>query len=413
MENKNNSNDLRFDYVDPSNYSDMFLEQDNIKDKLDGSESEINDRAKELLEYSYLLWHYSESSDDSNISNKILLKIIEKAMKRTLSKIKIPLALPQHSPAIERCFKSINNNINKLFPNNEISDDNNKIFSDLLLSLDLVVEPSPSKVMIPVICARYCDDISEESSMALKRKFVSNVFEIYENICEMITKEQPMRALSPLSPSRRFNFRSRFLTLMNMLIRNDKYYTVASVVNVFKNNLNYLNKEYPYIPVLIVALNLAYLNHIYFYSSCYYYKYTIDLEDVCKCFYTFYDYSKTVQVYSDKITKKFDVVIKGGPSSSENVTSFKNIDDNVKVKDVKEESTMEFHYGLGKGWPCRDIRREEMLPVKYVLFEGVQLPIPGNAEAYLTRVYGDYMKIPSEEQIKKDIHSKEFLQEEL
>jgi lipopolysaccharide cholinephosphotransferase len=73
----------------------------------------------------------------------------------------------------------------------------------------------------------------------------------------------------------------------------------------------------------------------------------------------------------------------------------------------------ELHYGLGKGWPCRDIKRSEVLPVKYVLFEGVELPVPGNADAFLTRTYGDYMKLPSEEQIKKDVHSKELLQENL
>ena len=71
----------------------------------------------------------------------------------------------------------------------------------------------------------------------------------------------------------------------------------------------------------------------------------------------------------------------------------------------------EMHYGLGKGTPYHDMRFSEVFPVKKVPFEGVELPIPGDADAFLTRIFGDYMTLPSEEQIKKDVHSKDFLQQ--
>lgn len=70
----------------------------------------------------------------------------------------------------------------------------------------------------------------------------------------------------------------------------------------------------------------------------------------------------------------------------------------------------EMHYALGKGTYKFDMRYSEVFPVKYVLFEGVMMPVPGNADAFLTRIYGDYMKLPSEEQIMKDIHIKDFIQ---
>lgn len=70
----------------------------------------------------------------------------------------------------------------------------------------------------------------------------------------------------------------------------------------------------------------------------------------------------------------------------------------------------EMHYDLGKGTPYHDMRFSEVFPVKHVPFEGIELPIPGNANAFLSRIFGDYMTLPSEEQIKKDVHSKDFLQ---
>jgi len=70
----------------------------------------------------------------------------------------------------------------------------------------------------------------------------------------------------------------------------------------------------------------------------------------------------------------------------------------------------EMHYGLVNGTPMHDMRFSEVFPVKRVHFEGVELPVPGNVEVFLTRIFGDYMQLPSEEQIRKDIHTKDFLE---
>jgi len=39
-------------------------------------------------------------------------------------------------------------------------------------------------------------------------------------------------------------------------------------------------------------------------------------------------------------------------------------------------------------------RLEEIFPVRHVPFEGLMLPIPGNADAYLRRMFGDYTRLP-------------------
>ena len=41
-------------------------------------------------------------------------------------------------------------------------------------------------------------------------------------------------------------------------------------------------------------------------------------------------------------------------------------------------------------------KKKDMLPVIYVPFEDTRLPIPCNADAYLSHLYGDYMTIPEE-----------------
>lgn len=71
----------------------------------------------------------------------------------------------------------------------------------------------------------------------------------------------------------------------------------------------------------------------------------------------------------------------------------------------------ELHNALGEGTPYHDMRYWEIFPVKLVPFEGYELPIPGDADAYLTRQFGDYMKLPSEEQIRKAVHTKDYLSE--
>lgn len=42
---------------------------------------------------------------------------------------------------------------------------------------------------------------------------------------------------------------------------------------------------------------------------------------------------------------------------------------------------------------------------QYVEFEDTMLPIPAQYDPYLKNLYGDYMKIPSQEQIKFKEHT--------
>lgn len=48
-------------------------------------------------------------------------------------------------------------------------------------------------------------------------------------------------------------------------------------------------------------------------------------------------------------------------------------------------------------------RRDEILPVGRIFFEGMELNAPNNPDAYLKNLYKDYMKLPPEE--KRQIHS--------
>lgn len=60
----------------------------------------------------------------------------------------------------------------------------------------------------------------------------------------------------------------------------------------------------------------------------------------------------------------------------------------------------QLRHAYGTGW-VKNIRViSEILPVKKASFEGVELQIPGNSDAYLKRIFGNYMVIPSDENIR-------------
>lgn len=64
----------------------------------------------------------------------------------------------------------------------------------------------------------------------------------------------------------------------------------------------------------------------------------------------------------------------------------------------------EYHYELGTGWSKHTFYEKNTFPLTMLEFEGVRFPVPKNTDKYLTKVYGDWRKIPSEEQIKSQIH---------
>lgn len=71
----------------------------------------------------------------------------------------------------------------------------------------------------------------------------------------------------------------------------------------------------------------------------------------------------------------------------------------------------EYHYSLGEGWSKHTFFMSDAFPLTTIEFEGEQMPAPKNTDAYLTRVYGDWRKLPTEEQIRKSIHNQEYIKE--
>lgn len=64
----------------------------------------------------------------------------------------------------------------------------------------------------------------------------------------------------------------------------------------------------------------------------------------------------------------------------------------------------QYHYELGSGFYKSPFYKEDILPLSKMEFEGKMFPVPGNTDAYLTKIYGDWRQIPSEEKIRKSFH---------
>lgn len=71
----------------------------------------------------------------------------------------------------------------------------------------------------------------------------------------------------------------------------------------------------------------------------------------------------------------------------------------------------EYHYALGSGWGRHRFFAEHTFPLGKLKFEGEEFPAPKDVDAYLTHVYGDWRRIPSEEQIRNAIHQPAFIEE--
>lgn len=71
----------------------------------------------------------------------------------------------------------------------------------------------------------------------------------------------------------------------------------------------------------------------------------------------------------------------------------------------------EYHYTLGTGWARHTFFMKDTLPLAKASFEGEEWPVPKDMDAYLKGVYGDWRRLPSDEQIRKCIHCKEYIEE--
>ena len=70
----------------------------------------------------------------------------------------------------------------------------------------------------------------------------------------------------------------------------------------------------------------------------------------------------------------------------------------------------ELHYGLGQGFAKHYMWEHEIFPVAETEFETFRMPIPRDADTYLTHIYGDWRKLPSEEQIAATVHNQELIE---
>ena len=71
----------------------------------------------------------------------------------------------------------------------------------------------------------------------------------------------------------------------------------------------------------------------------------------------------------------------------------------------------EYHYSLGIGWPKSTFFKKDIFPLSKARFEGYEFPVPHDMDAYLTNVYGDWRKMPTEEQILANIHAVDYREE--
>jgi lipopolysaccharide cholinephosphotransferase len=69
----------------------------------------------------------------------------------------------------------------------------------------------------------------------------------------------------------------------------------------------------------------------------------------------------------------------------------------------------EYHYSLGQGWAKHTFFMKNTMPLKTAEFEGEQMPVPHDMDAYLTLVYGNWRAIPGDEAIKRCIHNQEYI----
>lgn len=71
----------------------------------------------------------------------------------------------------------------------------------------------------------------------------------------------------------------------------------------------------------------------------------------------------------------------------------------------------EYHYTLGTGWAKHTFHMKDTFPLTTARFEGREYPVPRDMANYLSNVYGDWRRLPTEEQIRKAIHCEQYIDE--
>lgn len=71
----------------------------------------------------------------------------------------------------------------------------------------------------------------------------------------------------------------------------------------------------------------------------------------------------------------------------------------------------EYRLCHGSGFYKSKFFVKDILPLSTMKFEDVEFPVPGNTDSYLTNIYGDWRKLPSDEQIRKSMHYPLYIEE--
>ena len=71
----------------------------------------------------------------------------------------------------------------------------------------------------------------------------------------------------------------------------------------------------------------------------------------------------------------------------------------------------EYRISLGAGFYKSAFYKKDIFPLSKMEFEGIEFPVPGDTDSYLTHIYGDWRKLPTEEQIRKSMHYPIYIKE--
>jgi lipopolysaccharide cholinephosphotransferase len=70
-----------------------------------------------------------------------------------------------------------------------------------------------------------------------------------------------------------------------------------------------------------------------------------------------------------------------------------------------------YHFLLGSGFYDNAFDLKDIFPLTTMKFEGVDFPVPGKTDEYLTKLYGDWRALPSDEEIKHALHYPIYIKE--
>ena len=70
-----------------------------------------------------------------------------------------------------------------------------------------------------------------------------------------------------------------------------------------------------------------------------------------------------------------------------------------------------YHFLLGSGFYDNAFDLKDIFPLTTMKFEGIEFPVPGNTDEYLTKLYGDWRKLPTDEEIRHALHYPIYIKE--